>query len=327
MSVQHHTSDRSRRLAPFVILALPIVWGTTFATVQRALADATPMAFVVTRFAIASLAILLVSRDARKAIGILIRPQSSAERAFRRHSIMLGATIGAGYILQTIGLLTTTSSKSAFLTSTAVIWTPVLSYARGREKITIPVAIAVLAAISGVFLMTHPFDDQGLVIGDLLTIGCALSFAVYIVWVERAVPNAARFAGSEVSATMMVTSAQLVVATLIFVVFLPALETPKLDPTPTLVVITLYTAIFATVISAALQARYQPYIGPSTAAVMYMLEPVTAVVIAAMFLTERMATDEVLGSILIVLGVIIAQVKPRSFRRGATAVIESASNE
>lgn len=240
---------------------------------------------------------------------------------------MLGATIGAGYILQTIGLLTTTSSKSAFLTSTAVIWTPVLSYALGRERITVPIAIAVISAITGIFLMTHPFDHQGLVIGDLLTIGCALSFAVYIVWIERAVPNAARFAGSEVEAAMMVTSAQLIVATLIFAVFLPALETPKLAMTPSLITITLYTAIFATVMSAALQARYQPYISPSSAAVIYMLEPVTAVVIAALFLTERMATGEVLGSILIVLGVIIAQVKPRSFRRGRTAAIEAASNE
>ena len=307
--------SRAAKLAPLVILTLPIIWGTTFASVQIALRDATPMAFVVTRFGIASIAILTVSRSARQALKILIRPRTAPERIFRRHSIVLALTIGAGYIFQTIGLLTTTSSKSAFLTSTAVIWTPVLSIALGRDKLTPQLAIAVLAAVAGVFLMTHPFAEQGIVIGDILTIGCAFAFAIYIVWIERAVPNASRFTKNEQEATMMVTSSQVVLATLIFAVFMPLLEVPRFAPTGSLISVTLYTAIAATVLTAALQARFQPYISPSSAAVIYMLEPVTAVLIAALFLKERMATDDVLGSVLIVLGVIIAQVKPRSFRR------------
>lgn len=308
------SSTHDRRVAFWIVVLLPLIWGTTFATVQRALADATPMAFVVIRFSVASIALLACSSSARKALGILLRPTTAAQRTFRRHSLVLAITIGGGYIFQTIGLVTTTSAKSAFLTSTAVIWTPVLSIAMGRDKLTLKLAAAVLAAIAGVFLMTHPFADQGLVIGDVLTIGCALCFGVYIVWIERAVPNAAKFAGSEIAATLMVTSTQLVLATLIFAIFLPALETPRFDPTPMLLTIVGYTAVLATVVTAALQARFQPSISPSTAAVIYMLEPVVALMIAAAFLDERMARNDVLGSILIVLGVIIAQVNPRSYR-------------
>jgi drug/metabolite transporter (DMT)-like permease len=319
-------TDRSR-IAFWVVVVLPLIWGTTFAVVQRALTDATPMAFVVVRFATASLVILLFSRSARRALLVLLRPSNAAERTFRRHSVILAITIGAGYIFQTIGLLTTTSSKSAFLTSTAVIWTPLLSIALGRERLTVPLATAVGAALAGVFLMTHPFAEQGLVIGDVLTLGCALSFAVYIVWIERAVPNAARFAGSDVAATMMVTSTQLVLATLIFALFLPALESPRFDPTPTLLTIVVYTAVLATVVTAALQSRYQPSISPSTAAVIYMLEPVVALLIAVAFLHERMAFDDVFGSVLIVLGVIIAQVKPHSIRRRVRRSAERGRNE
>jgi drug/metabolite transporter (DMT)-like permease len=55
-------------------------------------------------------------------------------------------------------------------------------------------------------------------------------------------------------------------------------------------------------------------VSPSTAAVIYMLEPVVAWIIAALFLSERMGTLETVGGMLIILGVIVAQIK---FRRDA----------
>src|SRR5512143_2402206 len=98
--------------ARFVIVMLPIIWGTTFAVVQQGLAFVTPMAFVVIRFAAASIAFLLVSKSARDGAMLLLRARTPEEKHLRTNMVILGIAIGAGYIFQTIGLLTTTTSKS-----------------------------------------------------------------------------------------------------------------------------------------------------------------------------------------------------------------------
>lgn len=306
----NHSSDH-RAIGLLSLYSIPVIWGTTFAIVQRALVDATPMTFVVVRLALVSVAFLALSSAARKGALLLFRAKTSAERLFRRDILILGASFGLGYILQTAGLLTTTTSKSAFLTSTAVIWTPVISYLVGREKITGKLAAAVFVTLAGVFLMTQPYRAEGITIGDLLTLGCAIMFGVYIVWIDRAVLHAKAVAGSEHAATMMVTSTQMVAASLLLVLFLPAVETPRFALTPFSIGALVFTALIATGATAYLQARYQNVVSPATAAVIYMIEPVTAMLIAELFLTEQISFLDLLGGLLIITGVIIAQMKFR----------------
>jgi drug/metabolite transporter (DMT)-like permease len=305
-------------LPHFVIFSLPIIWGTTFAIVQRALNDVSPMTFVVLRFGLVSIAFLFCSRSARIGARMLFMPRTLHERRFRRDMLILGITIGMGYILQTVGLLTTTSSKSAFLTSTAVVWTPVLSSLTGREKITLKLGISVLLTIVGVYFMTQPFDSNGVNIGDALTLGCAIMFGVYIVWIDRAIYHTRSISGSEHELTLMLTSTQLVAATLLLAIFLPAVETPHLALTPFSIGALVFTALIATGLTAYLQARYQHVFSPATAAVIYMLEPVVALAIAEVLLGERLDAIEVAGAGLIVLGVIVAQLRLRAAKPDPT---------
>lgn len=269
------------------------------------------MVFVVVRLALVSVAFLALSNAARKGAMLLFRAKTSAERLFRRDMLVLGASFGLGYILQTAGLLTTTTSKSAFLTSTAVIWTPVISYLVGRVKITAKLSVAVLVTLAGVFLMTRPYRADGITVGDLLTLGCAIMFGVYIVWIDRAVLHAKAITGSEHAATMMITSTQMVAASLLLVIFLPVVEVPRIVLTPYCLGALLFTALIGTGATAYLQARYQNIVSPATAAVIYMIEPVTAMLIAELFLTEQISFLELLGGLLIITGVIIAQAKKR----------------
>jgi drug/metabolite transporter (DMT)-like permease len=303
------THKPGRSAALISIFSIPIIWGTTFAVVQKGLHDVTPMVFVVVRFGIAAAVFLTFSTAARKSARILFVARTPEERLFRRDILILALALGSGYILQTIGLLTTTSSKSAFLTSTAVIWTPLLSFLMRREKMTLQLVLAVLATVAGIFLMTQPFREAGITIGDLLTIGCAMAFGVYIVWIDRTLAAAIPLAKDEHDATLMVTSSQIVAASLLFLIFVPVLETPHLAVTTFSVGALIYTGLIATGATAYLQARYQNHFSPTVAAVVYMLEPLVAMLIAELFLTERMGFNELFGGGLILLGVIIAQLK------------------
>jgi drug/metabolite transporter (DMT)-like permease len=310
MESRSHKANRSTALS--AVISLPIIWGTTFAVVQSALTDVTPTAFVLIRFSLCSLFFFAISRAARQTLMVLVRPRSREQRVFRRDMLVMGLAICGGYILQTVGLLTTSSSKSAFLTSTTIIWTPLMAWALGREKITLQLALAVVITLVGIVLLTQPFRSAGFVIGDLLTIGCAMSFGVYIIVIDKAMHRAQLFAKDEHDATMMVTTGQVFVGSLFFLLVMPLIETPHVHLTTGSVSALLYTGIFATCLTAYLQSRYQHHVSPSTAAVIYMLEPVVAWIIAAIFLDEQLGTLETIGGVLIIAGVVVAQI---TFRR------------
>lgn len=302
-------STKKPALRPLLlIIFLPIVWGTTFPIVKFALLESTPLLFNVIRFGLTAVGFLLFSTTAREGLRIIVMPRTPVEKMIRLDALILGFTLAAGYVLQVFGLMTTSASKCAFLTSTTIIWTPIFSFLSGREKHGGVMVAAIVVTIAGVLFMTHPFTGSfGFELGDLLTLGCAFSFTFYILRVDRAYPHVMGITGnSATKAAMMVTSNQLVVATFLMVLMLPF--GPLKFHTSTLTVTSvLYLAIFATALTAFIQARYQEAVSPSAAAVIYMLEPVVAALIGYLFLMERLGTEETTGALLIVLGVIIAQ--------------------
>jgi len=308
-------SENSKKGLFFVIL-LPIIWGTTFAIVKEALADISPLLYNVLRFSLASL-IFSAFAAGREGLRILLFPRTDLERALRRDALILGLALGGGYATQTVGLESTTSSKSAFITSTTIIWTPLFSALLGKEKMRLPLLISIIVTLIGTVLLTHPYKEgTGINMGDFLTLICAWCFGVYIIKIESALPKAEEFfkkrgtqdKGSAL-AGIMVTEMQLTVSA--FVIFLAMLiaEQPYFHNRPTGIVSFIYTGLFATALTAYWQTRYQQAVTPSVASVIFMLEPVVALILGYFFLSERMGTEEIIGALLIVVGVVIAQLK------------------
>ena len=299
----------SRQIALVAIFSLPFLWGPTFAIVQRVIYDITPMTYLALRLSLAGGIFLLTSKAARRGTRILIRPQNRQERRFRQDAIITGMSLCGGYLFQTIGLLTTTTSKSAFLTSTTVVLTPLLTWLLGKDRITYNIILAVIVIIIGIFLMTQPFRGEGIVIGDVLTLGCAISWSFYIISLDWAMPRTLKLVANEHEASLMFTSSTIIVSALLFWIFLPMLETPHLNITPFSVTALFYTVIFTTCLTTYLQTHYQHQVSATVAAIIYMLEPVAVIFIAALVLAERIGLLELLGGSLILLGVIISQMK------------------
>jgi drug/metabolite transporter (DMT)-like permease len=126
------------------------------------------------------------------------------------------------------------------------------------------------------------------------------------------------FAKDEHEASLMVTAGQILTGTVAFLIVMPFVEVPRFHVTQYSVIALIYTGLFATCLTAYLQSRYQHHVSPTAAAVIYMLEPVVAAIIAEVFLTERMAFWEMFGAGLIIIGVIIAQVKVHPSRSYST---------
>ena len=170
-------SERTSIAADLVLLSITAIWGLTFPAIQRALAPVTPLSFIATRFLLAALVLLVLFP--RRALRVNRRAMAA--------SALLGVWLAAGTLLQTTGLLHTTASKSAFITGLYVVLVPILGLAVSRVVPRWTSVAAVVLAAAGLYLLTSPGGSK-FNVGDALTLGCAVAFALHIVTAARVAP-------------------------------------------------------------------------------------------------------------------------------------------
>src|SRR5437764_14258230 len=100
-------------LATVVLVAVCVIWGSTFVVVKDAVERMPVMDFLAWRFAIAALAMALLRPRAVRAL----------DRAARRQGVVLGLALAAGYVAQTFGLERTPATVSGFITGLFVVFT------------------------------------------------------------------------------------------------------------------------------------------------------------------------------------------------------------
>ena len=188
-----------RLLAQLALIITTIIWGSTFLLVKNSVeGGTTPFTFIFYRFLIAIIMIIpfiLFSKN-----------KDSSIINFNRNEIIFGIICGfflyVGYVFQTYGLELTLATKSAFITGTSILIVPFIIYLYKGDKIGYELWLSILVVILGLYLFTNPGElsdvdierghtlQQALPnIGDLLTFGCAIFFAMHIVGQSDAVQN------------------------------------------------------------------------------------------------------------------------------------------
>jgi drug/metabolite transporter (DMT)-like permease len=271
-------SHPAARRAVIALLGAAFLYGATFVVIKAALDSIEPLAFVAWRFTIGAIA-----------LGLFALPKG---RSIWRDGSITGLALFAGYALQTAGLAATTASNSALITGLYVVFTPLLAAFFRRRPPSPWVVTAAAGAFVGIFLLT---DTQGVALsqGDLLTLGCAVAFALHIIAL-------ARFAGRH--PVVPFTTVQLAVtASLAFplTLLIDGPGIPQLSVWPALLV----TALGVSVGAFLLQVWAQTVIGPGTTAVILAAEPAFAVATAWVVLSERLDAAGWAGTALIVVAI------------------------
>jgi drug/metabolite transporter (DMT)-like permease len=149
----------------------------------------------------------------------------------------------------------------------------------------------------------------GIVVGDVLTLISAVIFGLYIAWIDKALPRTAALYGNNKDAGIVISSNQLLIATITIGLSILFIETPRINVTSKLTFAILYNGILATALTTYLQNRYQQTVSATVAALIFMLEPVVAAIVGFLFVEEVLTTVELFGALLIIVGVIVAQIK------------------
>jgi drug/metabolite transporter (DMT)-like permease len=277
--------------AEAVLLALTLVWGSTFVSMKIGLRDMSPILMTSTRFTVAALFFLVLFWK-----NLFPFPDGAI-----RKGVVLGVFLFLGFIAQNVGLNYTTASKSAFITSLMVVFVPVLQFVIERRPPTIGNVAGIGLAVGGLWLLTSPTGAE-LNFGDLLTLVCAILFAWYIVYLDVA---SKAMSALQLTFLQAATCAGLGIPTTLLV------EDFFFHPTPSVFVSVGYLTLFATVLTTFVQTKYQKDTTPTRAAVIFTVEPVWASTMAYFFLGEILGTLGVVGGALIIAGVLISELSDK----------------
>ncbi len=172
------SSVTAERRGAAALVAAALLFSSTFLVVQGAVAHVAPFRFLSVRFALGSLALAPFAWR---------RPSSAGEL---RHGALAGVAMFGGFVLQTYGLQSTSTARSAFLTYLLVVLVPVLEAALARRRPSGLVVGSAALALVGLTLLTSPVGGgAGFGRGELLTVGCAVCFACHIVLLARVAPK------------------------------------------------------------------------------------------------------------------------------------------
>lgn len=215
-----------------------------------------------------------------------------------RYGSILGITLGFAYATQTWGLVFTTASKSGFITSVYVAIVPIFAYVVERERPTIPQLLGFTLTIIGLYLLAG--DVGSLNFGDLLTLLCGVLFALHVVLLTR-------FSRKVREVDLLTPQFALVAVLNTSLALVEALRfgVQQLDLGPAAVGVASFTAVTATVLAVYIQAKYQKVVGNNISALIYVGEPLFALLLAALILGERLTFVQTLGGVLITLAMVM----------------------
>jgi drug/metabolite transporter (DMT)-like permease len=262
------------------LLLLTIIWGTSFAVTKDTLLAISPALLLALRATLSTLSLIWVKPDWHS-----LRP-----------GLILGVITFLGLACQTMGLTTTTASKSAFIISLNSVFAPLVTALIFKHLVPKRVFVALGVAVFGLGLMTLR-GQQGLNMGDMWSFAGAFFYGFYIAYLgEVATQGSARF---------MILIQSLVMAVFGWIWAIPKLyEIPTLSLSSWLAVF--YLGIMCMVVPAVLQVYAQRVVPPYLTALLFVLEPVFASLFAFMLLGETLTTLDWMGAGLIVIALLMA---------------------
>jgi len=292
------------------ILLTTLVWGSTFVVASDILTRWPPLSYLALRMGLAALVF----------VALFARRVARADRATWRAGATLGLLMGVGFVGQTVGLLYTTPSKSAFITGLTTPLVPFVAYALLRARPGRENLIGVVLASVGGALILAPAGAGGVNTGDIVTLCMTALFAAHITLMSV---YARRHDVRQLSVLQIVFIAALTISAWALVwafgaafgpETLPAALARELQPlawdarTSAQLI---YLSLVATVVTFLLWTWGQARMPATHAAIIFSLEPVFATLfaVAARGPSEWMGGRANAGALLILTGVIVSELR------------------
>jgi drug/metabolite transporter (DMT)-like permease len=279
------------RKADLLIAAVSMAWGTSYLLMKFGLNGVEPFNLIALRFGIAFVITII----------IFFTRVIKADSKTIGYSALIGLILFSIFTALMYGLKTTTVSSAGFLTSTTVIFVPILQSLITRDIPKLPVIAGILVIVAGIGLLTIG-DSFVIEDGSILCLLGALLYAVHII--------ATNYFAHKTDA-LQLGILQLGFAAWYGLIFSFIFETPTLPATTTQWVAVLGLALVCSAFGFVVQPIAQKFTTPERTGVLFALEPVFSALFGFVFLQEILQLQGYVGAILVLCGVFISGLKTK----------------
>ena len=283
-------------LSTLCLVIASVIWGTAFVAQTTGMEFIGPLTFTNMRFLIGGVIVLpFALRELYKIKSL------KNKKKFTYIVLLTGFSLLLGTYLQQYALQFTKVSNAAFLTILYVPFVPIISRFFLAKKIHWSIWLSVSICLVGSYYLTtgNSFEAQS---ADVLVAFCAVFFALHCILIDEFFDI--------VNAPFSLAFYQFGICFLISLPLMFVFEEPSIPGIYQEIGQLLYVGIMSTGVAYTLQIIGQKYVRPSTAVITLSLEGVFAAFTAWIILSQILSPIQIIGSALIIVGVLVAQLIP-----------------
>lgn len=291
-----------------------MIWGSSFVAQSTSTEHIGAFTFNAARSFVGFLALLVVVqifRMVRKEPEIQQTPEE--KKAGRKGLVLGGICCGIALALacnlQQLGMVAGASAgKTSFITTLYVVLVPICGLFL-KKRVSPTVWISVLLAVAGLYCLCIK-DSFSIAPSDLLVMLCAFGYTLHILVIDYFTQ---KVDGVKMSCIQFFSCA--VLSAILMLIF----EHPTwADITPCIGSV-LYVGVFSSGVAYTLQILAQKDSNPTIVALLLSLESVFGAVSGAIFLHETMTGKELVGCVLMLIAVVLAQIEFPSKKKAKSA--------
>jgi len=281
----------------FLLFTATLAWGTSFLILKNTIEEVPAFYVIGLRFLFAGVVLLLV----------FIKRLKFLDKKTFFAGVVIGLSVAAAYIAQTLGLLQTTPGRNAFVTASYCVMCPFLMWGIFKRKPNannIISAVLCLVGIGMISLSGDSGESGNALLGDALTLIGALFFAFQIVFInkyqEQGLDN------------ILLLIFNLLTVGVVFAICSLIFELPKNGisgyylNSDQIIRIT-YLAVICTLYAQAAQLIGQKFTSPNQSAIILSLEAVFGVLFSVFFGTEKLSLILGIGFAIVFVAILFSE--------------------
>lgn len=215
--------------------------------------------------------------------------------------VLIGVAFFATMAGETLALNTLDSSTTSFIEHAAIVLVPIFESILTRQFPKPLIIICDIITMVGIGLLTLTSGGFRLEPGEIIALATAVVYALGIIITARCSRN-----GKEIELGVIQIGTMGVLSLITMLIF----ETPALPSEPADWLYFAYLIFVCTGFAFTLQPLAQSRISSETAGLLCALNPMGAAVCGAIFLHESFSLPEIIGSILIMTGIVLCLAVP-----------------
>ena len=289
--------NSKKKLFGVLILTLcAFIWGFAFVAQSNAANTLSAVAFSGMRFVFSFVGLSIVYviyLAVNKKHGVRLLPWSLQTIV---GGVLCGIALYFAMLCQQLGIAHTTVSKTSFITAMYIVIVPLVGVAARQKPGTFSIP-AIIIAVLGFYFMCIT-ENLKVTVGDALVLMCAAMYSMQILFIGIYV---------KYCDPVRLTLVQFATTAVMGIIGMAIAGFPSGVSIKDTIIEILYLGILSGTIGFTLQTAGQKHVAPSVATLIMSMEAVVGLVGGVIFLHQIPSPREILGCILVLFAVVLAQ--------------------